>query len=456
MSKTYFYPDKFEDFTYRDKNGEKKVIKHGVWEGPTYKLAYEAGAALEPFYFAVVDQFAQRGFNVLKIVDWYSMSNRSQEWGNQQMKIHYQIQDASQLMRYINDMYKSYVAIKKDYDRIVQSLSYYKKKGKPDELVLKGIWADYVDTKSGPASIAQATKNLQFLTSRDIFYRVNSEEEIDKINAPERVKNYVKRKLREYQEWKKTWKASLEEFKEILEERIKAHKQNIKLYKEWVKPMLKNIKELQPGAPDSDLRFDPNLLKIGSNVLSQVIVVAFKAKTKEGDKKSWQDSYKDQKGKKHLIPFVQVIKAKFTLRGSSPAQYILTETELTPYVYTSEAFYHAYKDWKKDEVEKMFEDLGLNIKEEKKEKKEEKEEEPKTFIEEIFRSFFKKKKEEKKQEMQIPKPDRGFMTKLFGSESFGADELIREVRDTTWSIYNNTKKPFGFKTWPAPEKEWLD
>ncbi len=452
----------------------------GVWPRPdsqdealaTLKLVYEGAAVLEPFYYLAVQQLSNRGYTVLKISDWYSMSERSQEWGNQQMKLHHQINDASTLMRYVNEMLKSYIAMKKDHQRIKESLEFYGKEGKPpDDLSLKGIWVDFVDTKTGNASLAQVSRNLEMFAVRDWFFRVDDpakvDEELKETNV--RIRNYLKRKLAEYQSWKKHWKTSLMEFDKILEERMKSNKKNIDLYKQWTKPLLHNIDALQMGPKKlRDWRFRPELLKVTDNLLSEVKIVAFSKGVDLGKNKDhpWMDSFETktritQSSKKVYVPYVGVLEIDFIIIGSSPqGAHIQTEMTIKPRIYTSEAFYKKYQDWQKDDVEKMFEDMMLN--EEFTDKVEEEiKEKPKESnlafagLYNSLKSHFKKKKEEPKKGEEFKPKQLSLSDKVFGPGKFGANAIARKLLNHSFDgIYDIQKKAFFSLSWPVDVKEW--
>ena len=392
--------------------------------GKKWELIYDSGAALEPFYYFILD-FAkdQREMKVIKIYDWYSFSYRSPEWASQQTKLHYSITDATSLLQQIGAVIKSLVGMKKDYQRVKEALEYYEKDKKvPPDLVLKGIWADYVDVKSGPASLVQTAKNLQFYSVRDWFFRLNSEEEIDKAPINDRIKNYLKRKLREYLAWKKEWKKSLEEMKEILEERIKATKGTVELYKKWVAPIIRDVEAL---AQKQEL-FDPNLIKIGSSVYSQVKVLAYRDDKKYGD----------------FIPGVEIT---FTLRGTSPRAMTKTYVDFVPVLYIRKELEKKMEEWKKDPIEKWVQNLMLQYEFGKKEEKKEEKEEPKTFVGEIIKSI---KENYFKGEKKARKP-------LFAG--FYAEEEIEAAKkkalEDAWSIYDVTKKAFRMLSWPV-EREF--
>jgi len=326
------------------------VFKKGIYsQEKKWTIIYDSGNALEPFYYWIIDYMQEvRKCKILKVYDWYSFSYRSQEWEAQQRKWSSVFQNANSLLSQLGQVIKSLVAIRKDYQRINEALDYYKdKKGKPSDMVLKGIWMDNVDPVSGAASFSQATKNLQFFSARDWFIKVKSLDEIEKIPVSDRIKNYLKRKYEEYDVWKKNWKGSLEDMEEILGERIKATEGTIKTYKDWTGPLLRDMKALsqkQEKDGSYDIFFDPNLISIGNSVYSQV--------------RLW--TYKKSKKNEYMNKFMPVIQVTFTIRGTSPHAMVKTYVDFEPMVLTKEAFDQKMEDFKKDPIEEWINNMMLH------------------------------------------------------------------------------------------------
>jgi hypothetical protein len=398
---------------------EKEVFKEGrmgLTQG--WELTYDSGAALEPFYYWLLDYTKNIGMDVVKLIDSYSFSYRSPEWQNQQTKMHYTLQDATGLMASIGQIIKSIVAVKKDYQRVKEALEYYGKGDKtPDDIVLKGIWMDNVDPRSGPASIAQATKNLQFFSTRDWFFRVSSEKEIDELPTNDRIKNYLKRKLKEYETWKKGWRESLEDMKKILEERIKSQESTVDIYKKWVAPMVRDIE----GLSQKQQPFDPNLLKIGSSVYGEVKLVAYK------------------ENKDDFPEFIAAVELDMTMRGTSPSAITKTIVKIQPVVYKKEDFEKKLEEWQVDPVDRWIKNLMLEYKFTEEEKKEEK---SKTFVEDIIKSIQENygRKKEKKEGRRI---------QLFSMSKYNIKKAKEYSLNKGWSIYDTAKKSFFSLSWPV-------
>jgi len=376
-----------------------------------YRLIYElhAGAVFEPFYYWILDFLrVNLKYKVVKGADYYNISARAPEFYSMLQAIHLSMADASSFLAQIGTILKGIVAMKQDYQRIKECLDYYEKAKKPPgELVLKGLWVDFVDVKTGASSITQVTRNLPFFTVRDWFFRVNSVEEIDKLPTNERVKNFLKRKFLEYQTWKKMWYESLKEMLQIIEERIKASSETVNLYKEWVKPLIRNVQSLQMRVEP----ISPELVTIGGNIYGVVELLAYKG-------------FDEVKLKSEFGNFVPCIQLQFLIRGSSPpGRYMRTELLLRSVLMDLDTFIQQLEEWKKDPVEEWFKRLVLTYS--KQEVKEEKIE---------------------KQERKVKKSRLRFLYYLSGAEYRDRNMALKALQDLD-TLYDTLKKAFGMLTW---------
>ena len=397
-----------------------------------HRIIYElhVGAMLEPFYYWILDFLrVNLKYKVVKGADYYNISSRAPEFSSMLQAIHLSVSDASSLLQQIGVILKGIVAMKQDYQRIKECLDYYEKAKKPPgELVLKGIWVDFVDTKTGAASIAQVTRSLPFYTVRDWFFRVDSEKDIDKLPTNERVKNFLKRKLREYKTWKKMWYESLKEMLEIIEERIRASTETVNLYKEWVKPFIRNVQRLQMRVEP----ISPELITVGGNIYAVVELLAYKG----FDETTLRCEY----GR-----WVPCIELQFLIRGSSPpGRYVRTELLMRAVLMDIETFLKQLDEWKKDPVEEWFKKLMLTYKFSAERKKLEKEKKGKEKGKEE-ESLYEKWKKRRAWTLFYKLSGADYRDKkratevLIGSpESPGGD---------LFTLYDILKKAFGMLSW---------
>ncbi len=374
----------------------------GVKTVKEFHLRYGGGDALEPFYYRILYILRNnRQYKVIKkVVDYYNISPNTQQFGFSSQNLRQELTTASQFLSQLGQIAKSIVALKKDKQRIEECLDYYKKNDKPNENVLKGIWVDFVDSKNGDASLSRVVQRLEFYAAREWFFKINSAEEALKLkDVPDNVREYLARKYREYETWKKHWKKRLEEMYEIIKEQMKRGEETIKLYKKWIHPLLRNVEALKM-APET---LNPDLIKIGSATYSMVKLVAWgKVKPELNYKEVFTYKEKDPKaeiGKRgeclyngKSVPFMPVIEIVLTLRVG-PQGYTETLVDFYAKVYDKEDFEKVYwEEWTKDPVEEWIENLILSEEAKQEVKKEKKEEKKENFIEKLMKMFKKEKK----------------------------------------------------------------
>jgi|GEM_PF-1593574 len=371
---------------FNDKKGVL-VVKH-------YQLRLASGDALEPFYYRILYALRNnRQYKVIKKVkDYYNIGPNTQQFGFASQNMRQDISSASSLLGQIGQVVKSIVAMKKDKQRIDECLGYFKDKGKPNDLVLKGLWADFVDSKTGAASLAQAAQKLEFFVARDWFFKANSVKELEDLEGVTgNLKNFLIKKYREYDEWKKNWKPRLEDMKGIIDQQIKASKKTVDLYKQWIQPLLRNVEALKM-APDP---LNPDLLKIGGSTYSEVEIVAWhKVEPRYGGRVSFTYEPLDpdkalkkdmgEKGKALFggkdVPFMPLIHIVLTLRAAKDGT---TETVVDFYskVYDKKRFEELYWDeWVKDSADEWIDNLMLKEELPLKVAEEGKAEAPKDFL----------------------------------------------------------------------------
>jgi hypothetical protein len=394
---------------------KKKVIFiDGRAEIQKWELIYDSGDALEPLYYAAIDLLKGAGVKLVKLIDYYAFSERSQEWGQMEMKKYYQTQNAMAILKAIQDMYRSLIGMEKDLQRVNECLDYYKeKKGQPPDLVLKGVWVDFIDSKLGAGSIQVMSQQTQFFPLRDWFFFAKDVKEIDKLETNERVKNILKRKLAEYEAWKKYWKDSLEKMKKVLEERINAQQKSIELYKDWAKPLIRNVTELEQAIKEQNfLRWiSPDIIKIGETVYSYVKVIGYRDVFSDDE---------DSKYNRYLFrDYVPCVELDFVLRGSSPRGVMKTSMSVRATIYEAKKLNQIIEEAKTDKMEEWFKDLYLSMGGET-------------------------KKEEKKKRSEAQK----LFETLAGKEWMGMRNAWVQCLEDAWLAYDITKAILKIERWP--------
>ena len=203
------------------------------------------------------------GFDkAVKVIDTMASSVASSSFGNFQSRLGAQQSQASQYLKGISEMVKGLFQIVRELRILDERLQYYydsdgDPKGDPNnalssEIVLKGLWIDQVEGGAkNPGSVYGLAQTIGFTILPDIFFRIRvkdrsrMEAEIDKLKFNAKVKEVLKRKLRQYYVWKDNTKKELEQRRMFEIRYLRQHYDTIKLYMSWVKPYLRNIQRLK-------------------------------------------------------------------------------------------------------------------------------------------------------------------------------------------------------------------
>lgn len=197
-----------------------------------------------------------------KVIDTMAQSVSSSMFGNMQSRIGAQQAQASQYLKGVSEMIKGLFQIVREIRIIDERLQYYydsdgDKKGSEknalsSEIVLKGLWIDQVEGGAkNPASVYGLSQTIGFAVLPDLFFRVKVrnksyiEEDVDHLKFNAKVREVLKRKLRQYYEWKERTKKELEVRRNFELKYLRQHYDTIKLYMSWAKPYLRNIKRMQ-------------------------------------------------------------------------------------------------------------------------------------------------------------------------------------------------------------------
>ncbi|NTV22957.1 MAG: hypothetical protein HGA85_01090 [Nanoarchaeota archaeon] len=229
---------------------------------------------------------------VHKVIDTMSQSAASSMFGNMQSRLGAQQAQASQYLKGVSEMVKGLFQIVREVRVLDERLHYYwdsdkdvvlddngkpKKdkegnivyKGHPSnaesaEFVLKGLWIDQVEGGAkNPGSVYGLANTIGFAILPDLFFRIkldkmeNIETEVDKLKFNPKVREVLKRKLKQYYQWKAMTKRELEQRKSFEIKYLRQHYDTIRLYMSWVKPYLRNVRRLRVYEKNMG---DPNLI----------------------------------------------------------------------------------------------------------------------------------------------------------------------------------------------------
>ncbi|MBR9676311.1 hypothetical protein GOV05_04855 [Candidatus Woesearchaeota archaeon] len=266
----------FKELSYKGYHPKGEAPDEELWEfqslvdaGPSgypqpirhYELLIERqGENLESAYYFLYQLIGvDIGHRIEKIIDTYAASQASSQFGNLQARLSMQQGQISQYLKGISDMVKGLFQLVRELRIIEERLQFYfdtydDESGNKDssEIVLKGLWVDQVEGGAkNPSSVYGLAANVGFTILPDLFFRIRVknakriDERVDELKFNEKVKEILKRKLRQYHEWKKRTFSELKTRKQFLIKYLRQHYESIQLYISWIKPYLRNVKNLQ-------------------------------------------------------------------------------------------------------------------------------------------------------------------------------------------------------------------
>ncbi len=271
MEKFNFKPEYTE--VARSNSGEQ-VFGYTGFPTPhhNYKIVYETPhRSIEDHYFWILEEIktGQAHPFVRKITDIFAASEQSSFFGTAQQRIGLQQEKVSMFLATVGKMVKELFQLVREIRILKERLQYYEDSMKPDsrsrisaEITLKGIWVDMVEQGAkNPASVYGMARELQFVTLPDLFYSIHPktpdevDELVDKTEFNRKVKEVLKRKLRQFAEWKVSTHKEVQTRHDFTLKYLRQHFDIIKMYMTWVKPYLRNIRrmEMQDKTESADL-----------------------------------------------------------------------------------------------------------------------------------------------------------------------------------------------------------
>ncbi|MFH1589686.1 MAG: hypothetical protein ABIB43_03920 [archaeon] len=222
-----------------------------------YRLMFESfTASIEENYFWVVSQLRRdQGYrDIHKITDTFSASEQSAFWGAAQTRMKIQQDNVSQYLIAIGKLVRELFQIVRELRIIDERLVMYDewKISKSADVSLKGLYVDMVEGASkNPSSVYGLAQQVGFTILPDLFFNthVHSTAEVDSVvdatKYNKAIKNVLKRKLYSYVTWKIKTDKELRDRKKFQLKYLRQHWAVIKMYMDWLKPYLRNIRRMQ-------------------------------------------------------------------------------------------------------------------------------------------------------------------------------------------------------------------
>ncbi|MGM5482440.1 MAG: hypothetical protein ACQESF_03170 [Nanobdellota archaeon] len=257
----------------RDNKGHSVIGKTGYPKPLSrYHMVLEDfNNSVEEIYYWLRDYVhINEGFpDVKKINDVFSASEQSSFFGSAQQRLGMQQEKVSMYLATIGKLVKELFQIIRELRIIDERVGYYEDSFNADsrtkesaEIVLKGIWVDQVEQgQKNPASVYGMARELQFTTLPDLFFGVHPksmkdiDQEVNKLDFNNKVKEVLKRKLRSFMQWKETTYYEMRNRRRFTLKYLRQHFNVIRLYNSWLKPYLRNMRRLTMAdrTDDADL-----------------------------------------------------------------------------------------------------------------------------------------------------------------------------------------------------------
>jgi hypothetical protein len=277
-------------------NAGNKVFGFTGFPSPKkrYEIVYEApNLSIEEMYYWILEHFkvSQAHPDVIKIQDIFSASEQSSFFGSAQQRIGLQQEKVSMFLATIGKMVKELFQLVREIRILKERLNYYEdsfdeksRSRESAEISLKGIWIDLVEQGAkNPASVYGMARELQFTTLPDLFFSIHPtsaadvDTEVDKLDFNRKVKEVLKRKLRQFYEWKRTSHDELKNRHVFTLKYLRQHFDIIKMYMSWVKPYLRNIRRMQ----SADRSSSPHLISAFEGSVIELEFLAYRFPTRQ-------------------------------------------------------------------------------------------------------------------------------------------------------------------------------
>ncbi len=260
-----------------DKN--KPVLGKSIIKKEIHYENFQEG--IEKFYFTIVDIIEDMGYEINKTEDQFLTSPGSAQWEVFEKRKSIQQDKASQYLANIGRMTKDMMVLYRELKIQDERLGFYKESDKGSdsaELSLKSLWIDLVEGGSkNPSSVLGLAQQVGFVTLPDLFFRLNPkkvdevDKQVNKVETNTQVKNVLKRKLTQYVQWRERTYQELITRRHFNIKYLAQHFDVIKMYLEWVKPYVKNVKNLTQKVDKSK---NYQLLQTSESSISDIEIVA--------------------------------------------------------------------------------------------------------------------------------------------------------------------------------------
>ncbi len=425
-----------------------------------YRMVYEVhDLSIEGTYFWILNYLTHDGnfTNIQKIEDSFAAAEGSAFFGVMQQRVGLQQDKISQFLATIGKMVKELFQLVRELRILDERLTYYNEANaqlekplsgrmKGSEITLKGMFIDLVQggAKSA-ASVYGMSRELEFTTLPDLFFDAppfktpeELEQHVNELEFNAKVKEVLKRHLRQFFEWKKRTSKEMVTRRKFTLQYLRQHFDIIKMYMEWAKPYLRNVERLSPKeahtlSPDLITAFEGSMLDIELLAMrpygdyNACILATFHYRTRPS-MKFVQEGY--QRGPIHVGRLVMNLRAYVWTKEEAKRYKKMKDKESMELLKTISGSVKSAMDALGDELFDYLKEAGEEM-----EKKKEIKKPGKTITEKLFGDFMtpKEAKPEKKPKPPVLKGDFG------GAKGHCTFHCF--------NIYKNFKKANGMVMW---------
>ncbi len=429
------------------------------------------GGSIEEVYFFYLDSlrhdWGSPEFD--KIIDVFSASEQSAFFGTSQQRLGIQQDKVSQFLAAVGKMVKEIFQFVREMRILDERLKMYTDSMEPEsktrrsaEIALKGVWVDLVEGGAkSPGSVFGMAREVGFTILPDLFFSVHPKtiKDIDsKVNALEfnkNVKMVLKRKLRTYMEWKRATYDELRTRRKFTLQYFRQHYDIIRMYMDWIKPYLRNIKRMGMDYRRLD---SADLVSAFDGSMIEVEFIAKKKKPEFGKYTACV-----------LVNFLHRTRPHMTVQTEGyqrgPVHVGKVEVTMRAYAWTDEQITQ-YKAMRREEDLQLLTTIDQSLKL----AMDSMGDELKQYLVEAGETLFakelenKKKGEPKRESAAIPfLALGGAMKEMFGAFSpaglfsFGGGNTLldkkqkktaeKDAHKSMWATYKNFRKARGLITW---------
>ncbi|MCA9485424.1 MAG: hypothetical protein KC506_01110 [Nanoarchaeota archaeon] len=242
-----------------------------------HSLIYDSSSQnLEPVYFWLLDFMNGVYGKTTKLIDNFRSSAGSAHFAEMGGRVGTMQDRAMSMFQTSGVILKSILNLVYDLKEFGIRLEQYKRlksdnKNERDaaKFSLKQIWMDRVDINRGNGSINVLAQQLDFVTLRDAFLKVDLEK-IDQVDLNERVKRILSQRLQEFSLWIAESERELKKRYEIEKTYLRSQVNSVRLYAKWAGPYLKAAQQLAQNGSDDDAA----LVNAFNTTLMELVVLA--------------------------------------------------------------------------------------------------------------------------------------------------------------------------------------